>query len=58
MVLRLGWCRWPVNPSRYVYLKIAPARSLSGATSAFICFAALMQGAAFAVCTHPHRGVI
>ncbi|WP_439885616.1 hypothetical protein ACTACK_10385 [Pseudomonas syringae] len=24
----------------------------------FICFAALMQGAAFAVCTHPHRGVI
>ena len=22
----------------------------------FICFAALMQGAAFAVCTHPHRG--
>lgn len=23
----------------------------------FICFVALIQGAAFAVCTHPHRGV-
>lgn len=37
-----------------------PCAALPGLRMAalFICFAALMQGAAFAVCTHPHRGVI
>ncbi len=37
-----------------------PCAALPGLRMAaqFICFVALMQGAAFAVCTHPHRGVI
>ncbi len=37
-----------------------PCAALTGLRMAaqFICSVAVMQGAAFAVCTHPHRGVI